>query len=160
MLHLYVIAAILVDRTWGWISIVTNLAFLVIVYNVTAGHTVPFSGILGSPLYALLLHSLITAFIGGLLAYIVRNQETSRKQIRDLQDQKITMLDEAVRKRTEQLNSIRQTIATDFHDHTGNMLAAINRQATILELKIATQQELLPLVKSIIANSSELYASP
>lgn len=161
MLHLYIIAAVLVDRQWGWTSILTNVAFLIIVYylTITGKGTLPVAPQLGSPHYALLLHILITSFIGGFLAYVVRNQETGRKQIKALQDQKISMLDEAVRKRTEQLNSIRQTIATDFHDQTGNMLAAINRQAAILELKLSSQKELLPLVKTIITNSNELYAS-
>lgn len=76
-----------------------------------------------------------------------------------LQDHKIGLLNTAVRKRTEQLNAMRQTIATDFHDQTGNMLAAINRQAAMLELQLQDQANLLPLVHSIITNSDELYAS-
>ncbi|RYD93149.1 MAG: hypothetical protein EOP50_11565, partial [Sphingobacteriales bacterium] len=161
MLHLYIIAAILVDRQWGWVSIFSNIALLAFIYYRTTAATSASTSLdsLGSPLYALLLHVTITSFIGGLLAYVVGNQEKSRRQIKALQDQKISMLDEAVRKRTEQLNSIRQTIATDFHDHTGNMLAAINRQAAILELRMERQPELLPLVKSIMTNSNELYAS-
>lgn len=161
MLHLYVIAAILVDRTWGWISILTNVAFFCIIYYLTIHATgrVSAPAEWGSPLYATVLHTLITLFIGGFLAYVVRSQERSRRQIKALQDEKISVLDEAVRKRTEQLNSIRHTIATDFHDHTGNVLAAINRQAAMLELKMAGLEALLPLVRNIIANSDELYAS-
>lgn len=61
--------------------------------------------------------------------------------------------------RTEQLNSMRQSIAADFHDQTGNMLAAINRQATVLQLRFQDDPEFLPLIESIISNSNSLYAS-
>jgi signal transduction histidine kinase len=54
---------------------------------------------------------------------------------------------------------MRQTIASDFHDQTGNMLAAINRQATMLELKLGGNTELMVFVRSIIDNSNGLYAS-
>lgn len=95
----------------------------------------------------------------GIIVYNFRRHERSRRRIKRLQDHKISILDEAVRRRTEQLGSMRQTIATDFHDQTGNMLAAITRQAATLELKLLHQAEVLPLVRSIIHNSNELYAS-
>lgn len=161
MVHIYLIAALLVDRKYGWYVIFTNLLFLAVVYYATISGpiAVPFSVTLGSPLYAVLMHGIITVFLGGFLAHGLLSQERSRKQIKTLQDQKISLLDEAVRKRTEQLNNMRQTIASDFHDHTGNILAAISRQAGMLELKLHDRPDVLPLIKSIITNSNELYAS-
>ncbi|RYE25662.1 MAG: tetratricopeptide repeat-containing sensor histidine kinase [Sphingobacteriales bacterium] len=97
--------------------------------------------------------------IMGILIYNFRSHVRSRQRIKELQDHKISLLDEAVKRRTEQLGSMRQTIATDFHDQTGNMLAAITRQAGMLELKLLSQPEVLPMVRSIINNSNELYAS-
>jgi len=97
--------------------------------------------------------------IMGIIIYNFRRHERSRRHIKALQDHKISLLDEAVKRRTEQLGSMRQTIATDFHDQTGNMLAAITRQAATLELKLLQQPEVLPLVRTIINNSNELYAS-
>jgi signal transduction histidine kinase len=110
-------------------------------------------------LYALIMHCMITAFLGSFLAYSLMNNEKSRKKIIALRDRQINLLDDAVRQRTEQLNSMRQTIAADFHDQTGNMLAAINRQAAILQLRLNNNPEALPLVESIITNSNGLYAS-
>lgn len=97
--------------------------------------------------------------IMGIIVYNFRRHERSRRHIKALQDHKISLLDEAVKRRTEQLGSMRQTIATDFHDQTGNMLAAITRQAATLELKLLQQPDVLPLVRTIINNSNELYAS-
>ncbi|RYD52365.1 MAG: tetratricopeptide repeat protein [Sphingobacteriales bacterium] len=94
-----------------------------------------------------------------ILIYNFRRHERSRRRIRALQDYKISQLDEAVKRRTEQLDSMRQTIATDFHDQTGNMLAAIARQAATLEIKLLHQPEFLPAIRSIMENSNELYAS-
>ncbi|OOQ61522.1 sensor histidine kinase [Mucilaginibacter pedocola] len=65
----------------------------------------------------------------------------------------------SLRERTEQLNSMRETIATDFHDQTGNMLSAITRQAGLLKLKLSSEHELQPMISSIVENSNGLYAS-
>ena len=160
-LYIYLIAALLTDKKLGWYVIFTNWLFLGFIYYRTLG--LPFNPqvrtTLGSPFYALLMHATITVFMGGFLAYGLNQQEKARRQIKALQDQQISLLDEAVRQRTEQLNTMRQTMATDFHDHTGNMLAAINRQAALLELKLRNQPDILPFVESITANSNELYAS-
>lgn len=161
MVHMYLVSALIVDRKWGWITIINNLLFLYIIYRLTV--TAPSAALLyvalGSAFYALLMHAMITILLGGFLAYNLASQDATRKRLKAVQDQKISLLDEAVRTRTEQLNSIRQTIATDFHDQTGNMLAAINRQAAMLELKLQDSLDTLPLIRSIIANSNELYVS-
>ena len=161
IVHMFLLAGILADRKWGWITIVTNILFLIFIYykTIATDSNGTLSDILGSPFQALLLHCLITAFLGSFLAYTLNNNEISRKKIIALQDYKINMLDEAVKQRTEQLNSIRQTIAADFHDQTGNMLAAINRQAGLLKLRLKDNASALPLVESIIVNSNGLYAS-
>lgn len=160
ILHLFLLAGVLVDRPWGWLIIFTNLLFLGFVYyKSTTGIIIAPDPMLGSPLYALLMHSIITVFLGSFFSYTMNNNEKSRKKIIALRDRKISLLDEAVRERTEQLNSMRQTIAADFHDQTGNMLAAISRQASMLEMKLHDQPDVLPLVETIITNSNDLYAS-
>jgi len=161
LIHIFLLAAVLVDRKWGWIIIITNLAFLGFIYHqgISQSNFAMLYNTLGSPVYALLMHGVITIFLGGFLFYSLRTSELSRIKIINLRDQKITLLDEAVQERTDQLNSMRQTIAADFHDQTGNMLAAINRQASMLELKLYNHPEMLPLVESIITNSNDLYAS-
>lgn len=161
IVHMFLLGGILADQKWGWLSIFTNIGYLSFIYylTITGENYSSLNNTLGSPLYALIMHCLITAFLGSFLAYSLKNNEKSRKKIIALRDQKINLLDEAVRQRTEQLNSMRQTIAADFHDQTGNMLAAINRQAAILQLRFKDNVEALPLVESIITNSNGLYAS-
>lgn len=161
IVHMFLLGGILADKKWGWLSIFTNIIYLSMIYyfTITSKDYFSLNATLGSPLYALFMHCLITAFLGCFLAYSLNNNEKSRKKIIALRDQKINLLDEAVRQRTEQLNNMRQTIAADFHDQTGNMLAAINRQATVLQLRFKNNQEILPLIESIITNSNGLYAS-
>lgn len=161
IVHMFLLGGILADQKWGWLCIFTNIGYLGFIYymTLTSENYGAVNALLGSPLYALIMHCMITAFLGSFLAYSLKNNEKSRKKIIVLRDQKIDLLDEAVRQRTEQLNSMRQTIAADFHDQTGNMLAAINRQAAILQLRLEGNPELLPLVQSIITNSNGLYAS-
>ena len=93
------------------------------------------------------------------MAYGQYIEEQNRLKIQGLQNQKISLLDEAVRQRTDQLNTMRQTVAADFHDETGNVLAAITRQAALLEVHLYHQPEVLPIVQNIIDNSNRLYAS-
>jgi len=161
VVHMFLLGAVLSDKKWGWIGIFTNLIFILIIFYQTenSNFSVAISSRLGSPVYALSMHIVITIFLGGFLASTIRTQEENRKQISRLQDQKIGMLDEAVQKRTKQLNNMRQTIASDFHDQTGNMLAAITRQAGMLEIRLSHQPNLLPLVRNILLNSNDLYAS-
>lgn len=161
IVHMFLLGGILADKKWGWLAIISNIIYLSFIYYLTVNNEdyKVLSMLLGSPLYALFMHCLITAFLGSFLAYSLSSNETSRKKIIALRDQKINLLDEAVRQRTEQLNSMRQSIAADFHDQTGNMLAAINRQATVLQLRFQDNPEILPLIESIITNSNGLYAS-
>lgn len=161
IMHIYLLVAIWVDKKWGWWSIFGNLALFGFIYYQTlhAGLPAPIGAVLGNPLYAFGMNSLITLFFGGFMAYLQYDQEKARAKTRLLQDQKIGLLDEAVKQRTEQLNSMRENIATDFHDETGNMLSAITRQAALLKLKLDQHSEVQPIVNSIIQNSNALYAS-
>ncbi|GAA4326866.1 hypothetical protein GCM10023149_29950 [Mucilaginibacter gynuensis] len=161
ILHMYLLAAVWADKRYGWWVIFTNLGLFGFIYYQTlhAGLPAGVDGALGSPLYALVMNALITVFFGGFLAYLQYDQESDRAKIRLLQDRRISVLDEAVKQRTEQLNTMRETIATDFHDETGNMLSAITRQASLLKLKLTPDDEARPLVESIIRNSKALYAS-
>ena len=161
ILHMYLLAAIWADKKYGWWAIFTNLLVFGFIYHQTLGASsvLAVHANLGSPLYPLALNCLITIFFGVFVAYQQFDQERDRAKIRTLQDQKITLLDEAVKKRTEQLNSMRETIATDFHDQTGNMLSAITHQAAFLKLKLEANDEVQPMVESIIYNSKGLYAS-
>ncbi|MXV16639.1 sensor histidine kinase [Hufsiella ginkgonis] len=161
IIHMYLLVSIWVDKRWGWWAIFGNLGLLGFLYYRTlhAGLPPPVGSILGGPFYALGMNGLITLFFGGFLAYLQIDQEKDRARFRALQEQKIGLLDEAVKRRTEQLNSMRENIATDFHDETGNVLAAITRQASLLKLKLSQEHEVQPIVHSIIQNSNALYAS-
>lgn len=161
LLHMYLLCAIWADKRFGWWAIFTNLIVFGIIYNQSLVARVDgnVQHVLGGALYALIMHSLISIFFGGFLAYLQFDQERDRKKIKDLQEQKIGMLDKAVKKRTEQLNSMRENIATDFHDETGNMLSAITRQASILRQSLGNDHPSRPLVDTIINNSNALYAS-
>lgn len=161
MLYLYLICSLLVDHKFGWLAIFTNLLLIAYIYYLTihAQNTLEMSAMLGNPVHALLMHVVITIFMGSFLAYGLRKQEMNRIRIKALQEKQINVLDEVVRERTQQLGRLRQTMATDFHDQTGNMLAAINRQAAMLELKLRDDAALMVFVRSIIDNSNGLYAS-
>lgn len=160
ILHMYLLAAIWADKKYGWWAIFTNLVLFIFIYYKTPQDTVSgtVDNLLGSPLYALMLNLLITVFFGGFLAYLQVDQEKDRAKIKELQDRKISMLDEAVKQRTDQLNSIRENIARDFHDQTGNMLSAITRQASLLKIQLKENDAAKPVVESIIQNSNALYS--
>jgi len=156
LLHLYLLLALLSDKRWGWVLIPACLAMLVYLY----WHTPPAgAGLTGNPLYALAVHSFITVFLGGAVAYGRYTENQSQREIERLQRQRISLLDEAVQQRTAQLGTLRQALAENFHDETGNLLAAITRQAALLEWQLAGHSEALPIVHSIIDNSNRLYAA-
>jgi signal transduction histidine kinase len=161
VLHMYLLAAIWADKRYGWWAIFSNLLIFGFIYYQTLHTVMPptINHTLGGATYALVINSLITIFFGGFLAYLQLDQERDRLKIKTLQEQRITTLDDAVKKRTEQLNSMRETIATDFHDETGNMLSAITRQALTLKHQLGQLHHAQPIVDSIIKNSNGLYAS-
>lgn len=161
ILHMYLLAAIWADKKYGWYAIFSNLLFFYVVYQNTINAQLPFDYYqrTGGPLYALSINALITVFFGGFLYYLQSDQERNRIHINNLQTKRITLLDELVKKRTEELDQMREAIATDFHDETGNMLSAITRQASLLQMRLAPDHISQPIVANIIANSDKLYAS-
>ncbi|MET0392980.1 MAG: hypothetical protein ABW019_07550, partial [Chitinophagaceae bacterium] len=144
----------------GWLFLFSNLAVFIFIYyqTIATGMEATMNPVLGHPGYVLGMHCFITVFLGSLLGYEQFEQERNRRTIRALQDQKISLLDEAVKQRTHQLNNMRQVMAADFHDETGNMLSAITRQAALLKLKLQDNEAALPIAGSIIKNSNDLYA--
>lgn len=160
IMHIYLLAAIWADKKRGWLFLFSNVAVFFFIYHQTINSGVHRSvnTVLGSPEYELGMHCFITVFLGSLLGYGQFEQERNRRKIRALQDQKISLLDEAVKQRTDQLNNMRQVMAADFHDETGNMLSAITRQASLLKLKLQNDDVALPIAEGIIKNSNDLYA--
>jgi signal transduction histidine kinase len=156
LLYLYLVMALLADKRWGWLGVFYCLGLLVFVYWRTPAAA---AGLPANPLYVLCLHSFALSFLGGTMAYGQYTEEQSRLKIQALQSQRISLLDEAVRQRTDQLATMRQAVAADFHDETGNVLAAITRQAALLELQLLGQPDALPIVRAIMENSNRLYAS-
>jgi signal transduction histidine kinase len=161
LLHLYLVVALLADKKWGGVAIFTCLGLLLYIYLHTPALPPAASAptLTSNPFYAFCLHGFTTVFLGGAMAYGQYTEEQNRLKIQRLQAQKISLLDEAVKQRTDQLNTMRQAVAADFHDETGNVLAAITRQAALLELQLVGQPDVLPIVQAIIENSNRLYAS-
>lgn len=110
-------------------------------------------------LYALMLHMAITVFMTAFLYMVLRMYNKARRLIKKQQLIKIKMLDKEVAERTHQLSTMRQNLARDFHDETGNMLSAITRQAGVLRLRLEKNEAVMPLVDNILLNSKKLYDS-
>lgn len=161
ILHMFLLCAIWADKRFGWIAIPFNLGLLGFIYyqTINSPEMAHMHTTLGSASYALGMNGLVTIFFGGFLAYLQMDQERERLKFKNLQEQKIDLLDQAVKKRTQELSSIRESIASDFHDQTGNLLSAITRQAALLNQKYADVAQARPIVEGIITNSNTLYAS-
>lgn len=160
-MHMFLLGTIWADKKYGYLFTICNLFIFIYIYYQTITNNVNNTVILklDSPVYALVIHSLITIFLGFFLGYEQFDQEHNRKKLRELQDQKISLLDEAVKQRTDQLNNMRQALAIDFHDYTGNILSAITRQASILKIKLQPNSGALHEVDCIINNSNNLYSA-
>lgn len=98
----------------------------------------------------------ITIFFGVFCWAIYRQYNAAKKRIRQQQHQ-INILNTTIEARTRQLSMIRQTLARDFHDETGNMLSAIMRQADLLRSLAKPDERVQPLIANIILNSEHLY---
>jgi signal transduction histidine kinase len=108
---------------------------------------------------ALIYHLSITLFFGVFFWMVYHQYDEAKRKIRMQQRQQISTLNLAVKQRSQQLLTMRQNLARDFHDETGNMLSAITRQASVLRLKLANGNETKSLIDNIIVNSERLYAS-
>lgn len=113
----------------------------------------------GETQYALVSHIVLTLFFGGFFWFVQQEHDTARRQIREQQHIRIDLLNKAVKERTEQLSGMRQNLASDFHDETGNLLSAITRQAGILKLRLGDRSDIQVIADNIIRNSEQLYAS-
>jgi len=108
---------------------------------------------------ALGYHIAISVFFGIFFLLVYQQYDEAKLMVKEQQNQQIFRLNEAVEERTNQLLNMRQTLARDFHDETGNLLSAITRQAGILKLRTEQDSSLKPLIDNIILNSEQLYAS-
>lgn len=113
----------------------------------------------GDRLSAFIIHATGMTILGILLWIVQKGQDEAREETKQLQNQRIEFLDIEIARRTKQLNNMRQSLATDFHDETGNLLSAITRQAGLLKLRLKPDDPAFPMADSIIRNSNELYAS-
>jgi signal transduction histidine kinase len=148
-------------RAGLWMA-VGNVAALVFIYNyIDIFHEgepqgMPFRE---KGMYALMLHISITVFTTAFLYMVLRMYNKARRMIKKQQLIKIKMLDKEIAERTLQLSTMRQNLARDFHDETGNMLSAITRQAGVLRMRLGENEAVMPLVDNILLNSKMLYDS-
>lgn len=117
------------------------------------------SPLLTKKLTALVVYLALSIFFLMFFWLLKTQNDKIRLQIKIQQTNRISELDGAVKERNEQLSTIRQNIATDFHDETGNILAAITRQAGQLKLKLKEDHPAIEIVDNIIQNSEHLYDS-
>jgi len=151
-LYLLLLTGFWFNRKVGLLMIGMNiLAILIIYYKVPE--------VSDQSIYAVVSHIVLTIFFGTFFWFVQEQHDAARMQIREQQHIRIDLLNKAVKDRTRQLSTMRQNLASDFHDETGNMLSAITRQAAMLKLKLKGNPEIIPVVDNIIANSDQLYAS-
>ncbi|MDQ8005376.1 MAG: hypothetical protein REI64_11300 [Pedobacter sp.] len=104
-------------------------------------------------------HCCLTIFMLIFFNMLKAQNEYARQQVRKEQHLRINELNTAIRERNQQINNMRQMLASDFHDETGNILSAITRQAIQLKNKVDDQHETMPIIENIIINSEHLYES-
>jgi len=104
-------------------------------------------------------HCCLTIFMLVFFNMLRAQNEHARQQVRKEQHLRINELNLAIKERNQQLNNMRQSLAGDFHDETGNILSAIKQQALTLKDNSVYDDETLPLIDNIILNSERLYAS-
>ena len=157
-LYVYLIGAYWGDQKTGAYATGLNVLILYFLYQ----HTPDATGVsimTGGKLAAFIIHVSGMSLLGALLWMVQKRQDLAREESKQLQNHRIEFLDAEIARRTEQLNSMRQSLATDFHDETGNLLSAITRQAGLLKLQLRPFDPALPMADSIIRNSNALYAS-
>ena len=71
----------------------------------------------------------------------------------------IAVLNRVVKKQSHQLSTMREILARDFHDETGNTLSAIMRQAEVLKLWDGDDENVKLLAANIISSTEQLYAT-
>jgi len=151
-LYLLLLTGFWFNRKIGLVMIGLNIIAITIIF-----YSVPEAS--GQSLYAVVSHIVLTIFFGAFFWFVQEQHDAARLQIREQQHIRIDLLNRAVKDRTQQLSTMRQNLASDFHDETGNMLSAITRQAAMLRLKLKDNPSVIPVVDNIISNSDQLYAS-
>ena len=158
---LLVIFWVLGSRAGLWVMLGNILSLIFVykyipVFHAGSAEAMPFSK---RGIYALALNIAINLFLGAFLYMVSSMYNKARQLVRHQQLMRIRILDQEVADRTQQLSTMRQNLARDFHDETGNMLSAITRQAGVLKLRLEGNQEVLSLVDNILLNSKKLYDS-
>lgn len=157
-LYVYLVAAYWGHPKTGAYFTGLNILILYLLYLHTPTKIVlPIAA--GGRLNTFIIHTAGMSILGALLWIVQKRQDGAREEIKQLQNQRIGFLDVEIAKRTEQLNNMRQVMATNFHDETGNMLSAITRQASLLKSTLKNHDQAWPMVESILKNSKDLHAS-
>ena len=104
----------------------------------------------------ILLLCLCASSIPAIASFIKRKKICTNKAIKNKLATQITHLNQEISRRINELNTLRQTLAADFHDETGNLLSVIIHQATLLKLK--ADKDLQPIVENILDSSQQLHA--
>lgn len=163
--YLLLLTGFWADRRVGKVMILVNLLVIFLLYQYSHYGAIKGTGeieITYAPKsleIALIYHSSITLFFGIFFWMVYQQYDEAKMKVRTQQRQQIHTLNQAVKQRSQQLLTMRQSLARDFHDETGNILSAITRQASVLKLKLTNGNENKPLIDNIIINSERLYAS-
>jgi len=107
----------------------------------------------------LYLQIAFTATISVFCWFRLSRYEKLKALIKEQQEIRVSTLDRLVKERTEELSELRQNLALDFHDETGNMLSAISRLSAMLKRRLTGQPEMTEIVDRIIHHSNHLYAT-
>ncbi len=160
-LYLLLLTGFWADRRVGKTMLFSNLLALFILALNSLDHTVyPENAYVPERIeVAFVYHISITIFFGVFFWMVYQQYDEAKLQVRQQQRKQIDSLNKAVEERTSQLSTMRQTLARDFHDETGNILSAITQQAGILRLKAGHDENLKPLIDNIIENSEHLYSA-
>lgn len=104
--------------------------------------------------------SFVTLLVMALLVSFSRALTSANKKIDDLSKDKIINLERVLAEKTNELSSIRQSLAKDFHDEMGNKLASISILAQAIALKTkerVNSEETTAMLNSINIHAKELY---
>ena len=136
--------------TLFWLYIVTRHFLLQASeeYLVSAGFTC---------MLLFLLLRLCASFTPAIARLMKSKKISTNKAINNVQVNRSLYLTQEIARRTDELNTLRQTLAAEFHDETGNLLSVIIHQATLLRLK--ADKDLQPIVENILDSSQQLYTT-
>jgi signal transduction histidine kinase len=160
MLYLPILAGFLTGRHIGRYMVLINIGVLVLINYYTddaANNKVAIRP--GNEEYALLFHCSITVLIGLMFSFSRKWRKPQKSADSGEQSTEVILLNKIIEKKTQELQDIKQNFSNYFHDETGNILAAITQQASVLKMKLGNEHPLLPVVKNISANCDRLYSA-